>query len=86
MGDPFKKGARRFCGGKGCVELGGVVSFPQSGHVYHWLDLGTLDRAPGYLWLIITVGPVALTIDLIKVHGFCKKNHRRLWGFFKILF
>ena len=23
-------------------------------------------RAPGYLWLIITVGPVALTIDLIK--------------------
>ena len=25
-------------------------------------------RSAGYLWLIITVGPVALTIDLIKAH------------------
>lgn len=70
--------------GEGYVELGGVVPFPQSGHVYHWLDFGTFDRAPGYLWLIITVGPVALTIDLIKVHGF--EARKIMGGFWDLLF
>ena len=44
----------------------------------------TFDRAPGYLWLIITVGPVALTIDLIKVHGFeARKIMGGFWDFLR---